>query len=210
MDKYRLREVREEYNDILRGNKKEITIEHMAKVCGAGKSTISRIEKGKTEPPPNVLIGYADTFGVTVDYLIRRSNAKNPEHSVVSNELGLTDKAIETLKLIKEKAAYEDYDISAFINAFIGSGTATFDLFDGLFNKMSAEYVFSKYNPQTSREKQMYSDKLAKDMTDMIQEYIKYQVQPQLQRVIENCYQALKRNESYTYNQSATGAERQE
>lgn len=209
MDKYRLRELREEYNDILRGAKKRMTYEYMANKCGESSSTIERVEKGKTEPAPNVLTGYADTFGVTVDYLLRRTDAKNPEHMTASRELGLSDSAIETLKYIKKNAAYKDYDISAFVSAFIGSDEATFSFFDNLFNMMSAEYGFSKYNPQSEIEKQRYSDRLIQGMADRIQEYIRYDVMPQLESVIERCYETLEQNELHTHNQDSAGKKRQ-
>lgn len=156
------------------------------------------------------MTGYADTFGVTVDYLLRRTDAKNPEHMTASRELGLSDSAIETLKYIKKNAAYKDYDISAFVSAFIGSGEATFSFFDNLFNMMSAEYGFSKYNPQTEVERQRYFDRLIQGMADRIQEYIRYDVMPQLESVIKRCYETLEQNELHTHNQDSAGKKRQE
>lgn len=210
MDRYRLKEVREEYNKENRDKGIEINQEHMGNKCGAGKSTISRIEKGETEPPPNVLTGYADTFGVTVDYLLRRTDAKNPEHMTASRELGLSDEAIETLRFIKKNAAYKDYDISAFVSAFIGSGGATFSFFDNLFNMMSAEYGFSRYNPQSEIEKQRYSDRLIQGMADRIQEYIRYDVMPQLESIIKRCYENVEQNELHIHNQDSAEKKRQE
>lgn len=209
MDRYRLKEVREEYNKENRDKGIEINQEHMGNKCGAGKSTISRIERGEVEPPPNVLTGYADTFGVSVDYLLRRTDAKNPEHMTAGRELGLSDEAIETLRFIRKNAAYKDYDISAFVSAFIGSGEATFSFFDNLFNMMSAEYGFSKYNPQTEVERQRYFDRLIQGMADRIQEYIKYEVMPQLESVIERCYEAVEQNELHTQNQKESREKRQ-
>ena len=211
MDKYRLREVREEYNDRIRDKGgTEITQEKMANKCGASVSTISRMEKGEKEPLPNVLIGYADTFGVTVDYLLRRSNASDLKNCTASHELGLSDRAIETLKFIKKKAAYADYDIAAFVSAFIGSGEATFSFFDDLFNMLSAEYGFSKYNDETKSERRRYSLKLGQNMTDRTMEYIRYDVQPWLQSVIKRCYETLERNELHPQNQDSAKTGRQE
>lgn len=205
MDKYRLKEVRESYNDRNKDKGIEVTQNEMARICGASVSTISRIEKGETEPPPNVLIGYADTFGVTVDYLLKRSNAKDLKNCTVSHELGLSDRAIRTLKFIKKKAAYTDYDIAAFVSAFIGSGEATFSFFDDMFNMLSAEYGFSKYNDETKGERRKYSLKLDQNMTDRTMEYIRCTVQPKLQKVIKDCYETLERNELRGQNQDRTG-----
>lgn len=210
MDKYRFREVREEYNKQNRNKGIEITQEDMAHKCGAGKSTISRIEKGEIEPSINVLLKYADEFNVSTDYLLRYTNAKNPEHRTVSHELGLSDEAIETLKFVKDNAAYEDYDILAFLNGFLGGGVATFRFFDDLMNLMSAEYGFSKYNDETEREKMRYSLKLSQDMTGRTMEYIKCDVMPQLERVVKQCYEAAERSELYVHNQSDAGEGQQE
>lgn len=213
MDKYRLKEVRELYNEanMDKGDKGiEMTQQKMAIACGASVSTISRIENEETEPLPNVLTGYADTFGVTVDYLLRRSDARNIQNCTVSNELGLSDSAIETLKFIKKKAAYADFDIAAFVSAFIGSGEATFSFFSNLFDVMSAEYGFLKYNDVTKSERSKFSLRLVQEMTNITMEYIKCDVQPQLQKVIKDCYETLERNELHPQNQDSKKTGRQE
>lgn len=210
MDKYRLREVREKYNEANMDKGIEITQQTMSTACGASVSTISRIEKGETEPLPCVLTGYADKFGVTVDYLLRRSDARDIQNCTVSNELGLSDGAIETLKYIKKEAAYEDFDIAAFVSAFIGSGEATFSFFTNLFDIMSAEYGFLKYNDVTKSERSKFSLRLVQKMTNITMEYIKCDVQPQLQKVIKDCYETLERNELHPQNQDSKKTGRQE
>lgn len=198
MDKYRFREVREEFNKINKDKGIEITQDIMAGQCHISKSAISRIEKGETEPSIDVLLRYADIFNVSTDYLLRNTNAKKSEHRTVSHELGLSDEAIETLKYIKDKAAYEDYDIAAFVSAFIGSGLKTFCLFDELFNLMSEEYGFSKYNSEPQNKKNRYLLKLDQDMTNRIMEYIKFDVMPKLERVIKDCYETLENSKLNT------------
>lgn len=188
MDKYRFREVREEYNERNKDNGIEITQKDMARQCHTTKSTISRIEKGTIEPSLDLIIKYADTFDVSIDFLLRRTNAEKPENRTVSRELGLSDKAIETLKFINQNAAVEDHDIAAFVSAFIGSDSATFYFFDDLFNLMSAEYGFTKYNKEPQDKKARYQFKLEQDMTYRTMEYIKFDVMPQLEKVIKDCY----------------------
>lgn len=205
MDKYRLKEVREDYNKRNSDKGIEITQEDMAKKCYTTKSTISRMEKGETEPTINTLIKYAETFDVSIDYLLRYADAKNPEHRTVSHELGLSDKAIETLKYIKKNAAFEDYDISALVNAFIGSGSATFDYFNDLFNIMSDEYGFSKYNNETEKEKMRNIFKLEQDMNSRTMEYLKFDVMPQLEKVIKDCYETLENKKLHTHNSEEAG-----
>lgn len=205
MEKYRLKEIRENYNKLNSDKGIEITQEDMAKKCYTTKSTISRMEKGETEPTVNTLIKYAETFDVSIDYLLRYTNAKNPEHRTVSHELGLSDKAIETLKYIKKNAAFEDYDISALVNAFIGSGSATFDLFNDLFNIMSDEYGFSKYNDETEKEKMRNLLKLEQNMNNRTMEYLKFDVMPQLEKVIKDCYETLENKKLHTHNPEEAG-----
>ena len=183
----------------------EITQDYMARHCGVSVSTISRVERGEIEPMPNVLIGYADTFRVTIDYLLRRCDAEDLRDCTVSHELGLSAEAIATLKFIKKKAAHADYDIAALVSTFFGCGAATFSFFDDLFNMLSAEYGFSKYNNETKGERRKYSLRLSQNMTDRTMEYIRCTVQPKLQKVIKDCYETLEQNELRGQNQDRTG-----
>lgn len=197
MNKYRLREVREEYNDINADTGQKLTIECMATYCSTNISTISRIETGKTEPTADILIKYADAFGVTVDYLLGRSNAKDVKNCTISSELGLSDSAIETLKFIKEKISDEDYDISDFISAFIGSGQDTLIFFDKLYNALSAEYGFLKYNEQEKSLKDRDSLILVQEMTNETMKYIKCIVQPKLEKAVKRDYEAVEQHAPY-------------
>lgn len=196
MDKklYRFKEVREEYNEL----RDKVTQEDMAEICGTSNSTISRIEKCEIEPSAKVLMGYADTFGVSVDYLLGRSNAKQSGNSTAINELGLSDDAIGTLKFIRQNARYKDYNLSAFINAFIGSDEATFNFFDGLFNLLSAEYIHSKYDEEPEEDKKRYLHRLAQDAADMTMEYIRFDVLPKLKKIARYCYEICEQDELNT------------
>lgn len=49
------------------------------------------------EPNYDLLIRFADYFGVSVDYLLGRTESKQPELSAASAQYGLTEKALEIL-----------------------------------------------------------------------------------------------------------------
>lgn len=181
MDKYRFREVREEYNDMIANTGNKITQEYMANYCGADNSTISRIERGQTEPTPNILIGYANTFNVSLDYLLRRSDAKNIKNCTVNKELGLSDSAIEILKKIKNSPDYSY--LLDIINAIIGDGKHTVDFLVGLFNCMVDEQI--SLNIKSGAQKTI-EDKIKSKKINHVMNYITNIVQPQLKNVIEN------------------------
>lgn len=137
--KYRLKEVRDEYNDINADKGNKITVEYMAKYCNVGMSTISRIEREQTEPTPDVLIGYANTFNVSLEYLLGCSDAKNMKNYTVNHELGLSDSTIEILKKIKNSP--DNSYLLDIINAIIGNDKYTIDFLVGLFNCMVDEQI---------------------------------------------------------------------
>ena len=46
----------------------------IAKLCGKNQSTIGKTESGKTAPSVQLLLWYADYFGVSLDYLCGRTD----------------------------------------------------------------------------------------------------------------------------------------
>jgi transcriptional regulator with XRE-family HTH domain len=52
----------------------KLTQEQLAAIVGAGKQAANKWEKGVTIPPLETLWPLADFFGVTMDYLIGRSD----------------------------------------------------------------------------------------------------------------------------------------
>lgn len=197
MSKYRFRDVRDEYNECITNKKEKLTQKNMAEYCCIGKSTISRIERGEIEPSLNVLIGYSDKFNVSMDYLLGRSNAKDVKNCTVSNELGLSDSAIETLKDIKNSSFNDLLDI---INAFIGSDEHTVMYFSNLLTILAGEQALSDIEDETA--KMITTRTIEQNMTNFTIEYIKQIIQPQITKVIEDCYKGLKAihesNELYT------------
>ena len=55
--------------------------------------------KGKY-PNTEVLIALSDIYGVSIDYLLNRTDLKTPENALISNVTGLNDISIDCLKLL--------------------------------------------------------------------------------------------------------------
>ena len=74
---------------------KSIHQEDMAQALGVATGSISSWRNGKKEPRLSMIVKIADYLGVDCHYLMTGVQAKN---YVCSNELGLSEKAIEKLK----------------------------------------------------------------------------------------------------------------
>lgn len=55
-----------------------LTMKELGERVGVGESTISQYETGKRQPDYEVLLRIADYFGVSVDYLLGKSDEKTP------------------------------------------------------------------------------------------------------------------------------------
>lgn len=93
---------------------KELTQAELAKLFSLGESTISFYESNKRTPDYELLKQIADYFNVSIDYLLGRSNVRNPEENKVITKAfhsidieGLPDEAIkqveEYVEFIKSK-----------------------------------------------------------------------------------------------------------
>lgn len=68
----RIRELRQELG---------LTQEELGKKIGQTKSNISKYERGALQPSIETLTQLSDLFNVSIDYLVGRSNVRNPENS---------------------------------------------------------------------------------------------------------------------------------
>lgn len=78
--------------------KKGTTQKALAEAVGTRPQSISYYTMGKTQPSPNILIGIAKYFNVSIDYLLTGISSNNVD---IHKELGLSEKAIEKLKNVK-------------------------------------------------------------------------------------------------------------
>lgn len=62
------------------------------------KSIISQWEKGREVPPRDKLVMMSEVCGVSIDYILCRSDHISDENEVISNITGLSDESIEVLK----------------------------------------------------------------------------------------------------------------
>ncbi len=87
-----------------------LTQEEFAEKIGYTRTAVSAWEIGRNEPSNADTIKIADFFGVTTDYLLGRSNIRNPESSMHRSQFdyhkeakGLSDEEISNaLKFYKE------------------------------------------------------------------------------------------------------------
>lgn len=92
----------------------DLSQKELAKLLGVSPSTIGMYEAGKRTPDSEMLTRICDFFNITVDYLIGRSNIKNPKCSTYNKEEQnpITDDEKNILNLYKklndkDKAKFE-------------------------------------------------------------------------------------------------------
>lgn len=88
--RFRLADLRQSFNL----NQKEF-----AERMGLNPSTIANYESGKREPDYELLVKFADFFGVSTDYLLGRSD--NPQMTEI--EIAIRGLPLETQKLLLDK-----------------------------------------------------------------------------------------------------------
>jgi len=67
--------------------KKELSQRELASILNLSPSTIAMYETGQREPDAETLSKIADFFGVTIDYLLGRTDNPNPEDSTIDDEI---------------------------------------------------------------------------------------------------------------------------
>lgn len=93
---------------------KKLTQADVASALQIGRSTYTKYESGKSKPVSEMLIKIADYFGVSIDYLLGRSNTQKFNESKIETKTyynldvtGLPDEALKQvedyIELIKLK-----------------------------------------------------------------------------------------------------------
>lgn len=72
----------------------------VAKATGIDQKTLSNYETGKTNPDSYALIKLADFFGVTIDYLVGRTNNNFIDRKSIRKKLECMQNDLEDLKMI--------------------------------------------------------------------------------------------------------------
>ncbi len=82
---------------LLRTNR-HYTQDEMASLLGISRAALSHYEKGRREPDYETLIKIADLFGVTLDYIMRRTDDPtiklDPEVAQLADSVELSDEQI--------------------------------------------------------------------------------------------------------------------
>lgn len=77
---------------------KQISQTELAAILNISNRTISMYEQGNSEPNVETLAKIAAYFYVSTDYLIGITNSRNPDNRSISDELNLSDEAVDILK----------------------------------------------------------------------------------------------------------------
>lgn len=70
----------------------------VANATGIDQKTLSNYETGKTKPDSEALIALADFFGVSIDYLVGRTDLSESERKKTSASLDVIQKELDQLK----------------------------------------------------------------------------------------------------------------
>lgn len=90
----RLRFLREE---------RKLSQTELAKDLGISRGSLSFYENAERTADIEILYRVSEYFGVTLDYLIGKSDNRTKENAAIGEDLGLSDKAIEILRLYNEQ-----------------------------------------------------------------------------------------------------------
>lgn len=138
-ERNRFWQARENYNDECAKPEERITQEKLADMLKCNKSAISRIEHGGGIPSISVIQKYCELFGVSADYLFGiETKDINMQRNRTYKDLGLSDSAVETLRLIAANSTGEE-NILALVNAFIGNKEKTLLFLQQVFNYLKSK-----------------------------------------------------------------------
>lgn len=107
---------------LLRKQKGE-TLEEMARNLGTSQQVLSRYERGERQPDFEMLLKFADYFGVSVDYLIGRTGASSAPFGTSASPLNEEEyELLKNFRLLNESSRN---NISSLAAALAGTeGTA--------------------------------------------------------------------------------------
>lgn len=98
------------FSDRLAGLRKEsgLNQKEFADSLGIEASKYNKWENGKNSPDFETVCWFADHFGTTTDFLLGRTDARNPENKAQMDNLGLSETSIVLLKSKKLNMVMED------------------------------------------------------------------------------------------------------
>jgi len=83
---------------------KGLTQEELAKIFNTGKASISHYESNRRIPDANTIVKYATFFNVTVDYILGKSDIRNPYYKseCANDKIDLSEFPEEIIQQIKD------------------------------------------------------------------------------------------------------------
>lgn len=127
----------------------KLTQNEFAQKCGLSSGTLSEWIVNKIEPKVKSLKKVADTFGVSMDYLMGKHECKTPENQKISEDTGLTDDTINSLRWANKRLIQKgDSSIAkklAVCNYLIKTMRKS-SLLESLYDYLFGEYFFESTN----------------------------------------------------------------
>lgn len=111
---------------------KNITQNELASKIGVTRQAISLYTSGQSKPDISILKKITEYFEVPADYLLGLSDNRYSENMFLGKELGLSDKAIEQIKLIKEFSLEQRFK----------SKTAPIDILNFILGLKEGDFLF--------------------------------------------------------------------
>lgn len=89
-------------------NERNLSLTDLGATFGKSESACRAWELGRTKPDADTIIKLCAYFDCTADYLLGIVDARNPENTIVSSDLGLSD---ESIAFIRELQGNVDYSV---------------------------------------------------------------------------------------------------
>lgn len=92
---------------------KNITQKDLAKYLGVSDRSVGYYETGKRTPPPDIIKKIADYFNVSVDYLLGRTNIRNPYVIKIDSKDKADSLADEIIKILVETGEITEEELQS-------------------------------------------------------------------------------------------------
>lgn len=141
----------------------------LAEAVGVRPQTISLYAIGDTQPTPDTLLKIAQYFGVSVDYLLTGVSSQNQQ---VNETLGLSEEAIQLLKLAKQYNKATDFPSALELINGLLSDKEFYEFLDDLGYKASKYQIVMQHENSAVSSMDLAGYYLW-DLQMFVQEYIR-------------------------------------
>ena len=144
----------------------------LAEAVGVRPQTISLYAIGDTQPTPDTLLKIAQYFGVSVDYLLTGVSSQNQQ---VNETLGLSEEAIQLLKLAKQYNKATDFPSALELINGLLSDKEFYEFLDDLGYKASQFQIIARHEAAKNIDLNLGGYYLW-DMQMFVQDFIRRQL----------------------------------